>query len=307
MIITQASFFDLAKEGHQATGKLKKRARLRPWAPLQRLWPVRLTAIKTQLQNCQRAVMGLRLVEQYFPEALDQYGDLAQTTWWDILVDLANRVEDAGWFEIDWDGLNEAWAAWLEQADENGDHLATFLRYIPIRLYGFTREPAAIPLFQAEPGLYLEFFPPMELLYVLLDPTAAEISSGLRVAAELFDVESAWDELDREAAWERLHAIEAEPAAYPELARRLPVLAKWACGCIDNPILKWSFAVHYQDNGPRFAWDTDVDQARSAWQAAKPMTEHLDQWLVWCRERAENLVSLAEFLTTGKNVERLTF
>jgi hypothetical protein len=86
------------------------------------------------------------------------------------------------------------------------------------------------------------------------------------------------------------------------LARWLPVLAKWACGCIDNPILKWSFAAHYQDNGPRFAWATDVNQARSAWQKAKPMIEHLDQLLVWCRESAENLVILAEFLTTGKNL-----
>jgi hypothetical protein len=305
MIITQASFFDLAGEGHQTTGELKKPAQLRPWAPLHRLWPVRLAAVKTQLQNCQRAIIGLRLVEQYFPEALDQYGDLARTTWWDILVDLANLAEDAGWFELDWDVLNEAWAAWLEQADENGDHLATFLRYIPIRLYGFNRESAAIQLFQAEAGLHLEFFPPMELLYVLLDPAAAEISSGLLAAAELFDVESDWDELDREAAWERLYAIEADPEAYPELARWLPALARWACGCTDNPILQWSFAAHYQDNGPRFAWATDVDQARSAWQEAKPVIEQLDQLLVWCRESAENLVSLAEFLMTGNNLSAL--
>jgi hypothetical protein len=147
MIITQASFFELAREGHQATDEVKKLAQLKPWAPLQRLWPVRLTAISTQLRNCQRAIMGLRLIGQYFPEALDQYSDLSRTHWWDILVDLANQTEEAGWFQIDWEILHEAWAAWLEQADGNGDHLATFLRYIPVRLYGFNHEPAPIQLY----------------------------------------------------------------------------------------------------------------------------------------------------------------
>ena len=307
MIITQASFFDLAREGHQATGELKKLAQLRPWAPLHRLWPVRLAAVNTQLQNCKRAVMGLHLVERYFPESLNQYADLTRTHWWDILVDLTNLAENADWFKIDWDMLNEAWAAWLEQSDENGDHLATFLNYIPVRLYGFNHEPATIQLFHGEPGLYIEFFPPMELLYVLLDPTAAEISSGLLVVAEMFEVLDSWDELDREAAWERLHAIEANPEAYPEWARWLPALAKWACGRTENPILKWSFTTYYQDKGPRLAWDTDVAKARSAWQEAQPVIKQLDWLMAWCQESEENLVSLAEFLVTGKNVERFTF
>lgn len=207
-----------------------------------------------------------------------------------------------------WDLLNEAWTAWLEHPEDNGDHLATFLRYIPVRFYGFNREPASIQLFHAEMDLHIKFFPPMELLYVLLAPSGAdEISPELLTAAKLFAVESDWDEPGRGAAWERLNAIEADPESYPELARWLPALARWACGSTDNPILKWSFATYYQDNGPRFAWDTDVEKARLAWQEAKPVIEHLDLLLEWCRERAENLVILAEFLTSGKNVERLTF
>lgn len=305
MIITQASYFDFTKQRCGVRCEREQLAQLRPWAPLQRLWPVRLTAVNTQLLYCRSAAAGLRLIEKYFPEALEQYGSLAQTHWWDILVDLVNLAEDAGWFEADWDVLNEAWAAWLENIEDSDNYMTTFLSYIPIRLYGFNREPASMQLFNAEPGLFIEFFPPADLLYVLLDPAADEISSGLLAAAQLDDRLDDWNETRREAAWERLHHIELEPEAYPESVRRLPALARWACGTTDNPILKWSFNIYYEEDGERLSWETDVEKARLAWQEAKPVIEQFDRLLKWCREGTGNLVDLAEFLMEGKNVERL--
>ncbi len=304
MIITQVGYFDRA---NSLPGDEKRMdlSRLRPWAPLWRLWPVRLTAVTTQLRYCHRAITGRHLLEKYFPQALKEYGDLGQSTWWDILLDLGHRVEQAGWFELEWEVLNEAWTEWLENPGDSGDALAIFLTSIPIRLYGFNREPAAIGLFNAEPGLYLEFFPPGELLYVLLDPSAAATSSGLLVGAGLYDKWDNWNESSRAAAWARLRAIEVAPEAYPESVRWLPALARWACGTSGNPILDWSFSSYYEWNERRFSWQADVEKAMMAWQEAQPVIAQFDRLLKWCQERADNLVSLAEFLTEGKNVERL--
>lgn len=302
MIITQASYFDRVNQPGDGN---KRTDMLRPWAPLRRLWPVRLTAVNTQLRYCRWAITGLYLIEKYFPKAIDQYGDLGQSTWWDILLDLGHQAEVAGWFEIDWDILNEAWTTWLEPVTSNGDDLAAFLTYIPLRLYGFNREPATVQLFNAEPGLFIEFFPPAELLYALLDPSAAGISSGLLVGAGLSDKWDGWNELSRNAAWARLHAIEVAPETYPESARWLPVLARWACGTTGNPILDWSFSSYYEQNEKQFLWESDVEKARMAWQEAKPVIEQFDRLLQWCRKSAKNLANLAEFLMEGKNVERL--
>jgi hypothetical protein len=254
------------------------------------------------LQYCRWAVAGLGLIETYFPKALAQYGDLGQVNWWDLLVDLVNLAEDAGWFEPEWEVLNQAWVEWLENSEDSGASLATFLRDIPFKLYGFNREPASIQIFNAEPGLFIEFFPPAELLYVLLDPAADVVSSGLLVAAELYDRWDDWDEASREMVWKPLHNIEVEPEAYPESARWLPALARWACSTTDNPILKRSFSLYYGDGGERFSWKTDVDKARLTWQEAKPVIKQFDRLLKWCRESATNLVSLADFLTDSSIV-----
>ena len=101
-------------------------------------------------------------------------------------------------FEVDWVVLNDAWAGWVEEPEENGDQLAWFLHYIPVRLYGFSQQTI------------LEF-PPMELMRVLLDSSAGAVSSELLIAAELYDSLDNWTETNREAAWSRLHQIEADP------------------------------------------------------------------------------------------------
>ncbi|MBE7556815.1 MAG: hypothetical protein HS126_37710 [Anaerolineales bacterium] len=206
----------LADDRPDQAAKQPPNAQLRPWAALPRLRPVKVETLTNQLSNYERTIIGLRLVEQHFPEALADYGDLAQTGWWEILAHLNNLVEEAGWWEVNWTALNEAWAWWMEESKENGDRLAIFLTYIPVRHYGLNQDT-------------ILKFPPMELLYVLLDGSVGVASSDLLIAIELYDGIDQWDQADRDAAWARLHAIEADPGLYPEAVRWLPELARWAC------------------------------------------------------------------------------
>ena len=112
--------------------------------------------------------------------------------WWEVLAHLANLIEAEDWFPINWPILNEAWAYWMSDEEEGGDHLATFLDYVPIVLYGFDHS-----------GELLEY-PPMELLHALLSECEVEaISASLLINSEIYDNLELWGEADRQAAWER--------------------------------------------------------------------------------------------------------
>ncbi|MCQ3972392.1 MAG: hypothetical protein DPW09_02975 [Anaerolineae bacterium] len=267
-------------------------AQLRPWAALPRLRPVKVETLTTQLGNYERTITGLRLVEQHFPEALADYGDLAQTGWWELLAHLNNLVEEAGWWEVNWTALNEAWAWWMEESKENGDRLAIFLTYIPVRHYGLNQDTVLK-------------FPPMELLYVLLDGSAGVASSDLLIAIELYDGIDQWDQADRDAAWARLHAIEADPGLYPEAVRWLPELARWACHRTGNPLLDRDFDPYH--DGPWFRWaaEAEVEQTRSAWRRARPVIEQFRRLMEWYEADTSRLTVLANFLMEGMNHEQL--
>lgn len=278
-------------------------AQLRPWALLLRLRPVKVETLAGQLHTYERAIAGLRLIEQFFPAALKEYGDpsglspsgrsLSATGWWEILAHLANLIEEAGWFEIDWTSLNEAWAYWMEDPNENGDHLATFLHFIPARHYGFDQQT-------------ILDYPPMELLYVLLDGSAGAASADLLVAIELYDsIDDAWTEADRQAAWARLHAIEADPGLYPEPVRWLPELARWTCRRTGNPLLDRQFDP--AEAGPWFVWqaESDLIQVRSAWRRAGPVIAQFRRLMEWYEKDPSRLTFLANFLMEGNDDEQL--
>jgi hypothetical protein len=180
----------------------------------------------------------------------------------------------------------------MQDPRDNGDHLALFLHYLPAKHYGFNPET-------------IIHFPPMELLYVLLDGTAGAVSSDLLIAAELYDNLEAWDEQDREAAWARLHAIEADPGRYPEPVRWLPELARWACRRTGNPLLDRQFDL---TNGPWMAWRaaTDLETVKSAWRRARSVIEQFHRLTAWCEEYS-HLVALTHFLMEGTDSEQLNW
>lgn len=268
-------------------------AQLRPWSLLLRLRPVKIETLAIQLHTYERAIAGLRLIEKFFPEALKEYGNLSDTGWWEILAHLANLIEESGWFEIDWNVLNEAWACWIEAPEENGDHLATFLHFIPARHYGFDQQT-------------ILNYPPMELLYVLLDGSAGVASADLLVAIELYDgIDDDWTEADRQAAWARLHAIESDPGLYPEPVRWLPELARWTCRRTGNLLLDRPF--NPAEDGPWLVWEaeSDLEQVRSAWRRARPVIDQFRRLMAWYEADHSRLTLLANFLMEGNDYEQL--
>lgn len=273
------------------------RTQLRPWAPLHRLRPVKIETLTHQLNTYERTVTGLRLIETYFPHALADYGDLSQTGWWEILAHLNNLIEEAGWWEVNWTALNEAWAWWMEDPMENGERMALFLTTIPVRHYGLTQET-------------ILKFPPLELLYILLDGAAGVASSDLLIALEWYDAIDQWHPSDRDAVWTRLHAIEANPGPYPETVRWLPELARWACRRTGNHLLDLEGTIRWGDpnqDGSWLRWTSalEVEQTRSAWRRARPVIDQFRRLMTWYEADPNRLSLLADFLMEGINYDHL--
>jgi len=265
---------------------------LKPWAILKRLRPVKLETLGRFVSNYHRLNLALKLIEKHFPEELKVYDDVSKASWWEVLAHLANLIERVEWFEVNWGALNEAWAWWMESDDEDGEHLAVFLEYIPVTLYGFTE------------GENIFEFPPMELLHALL-ATQCEIktvSAQLLIDAEIYDeLDEVWGETERERAWALLREIEADPGRYPEPVRWLPELARWACHCTGNVILDRHFDP-YQD-GPWFTWAADLEEVKQAWRRAQPVIQAFHRVMQWSEADSTNIAELANFIMQGGNID----
>lgn len=267
---------------------------LRPWAVLERLRPAKLVAFHLRLREYERLSLGLNLLQHHFPAALVDYDDLSGKGWWECLAHLANLVEEAGWFEINWPVLNEAWSYWMNEPDEEqGDHLAVFLHYLPVVLYGFTD------------GESLFEFPPIELLHTLLARCEIQaVSSQLLVETELYDNLEQWDETDRDSAWKLLEQIEADPGRYAEPVRWLPELARWACHRTGNVMLDQHFDPY--GDGPWLTWrESDLLQIKTAWRRARPVIDVFHRLMHWYETDTSNLMKLADFLMNGGNCNEL--
>ena len=267
---------------------------LRPWTLLKRLRPVKVAAVHRRLREVERLSLGLGLLRRHFPAALAEYGDLKETGWWQVLAHLANLVEEAGWFEINWPVLNDAWALWMSDSEEEeGDHLAVYLHYVPVTLYGFSDRES---LFE---------FPPMELLHALLAECEIQaVSSELLIQAELYDGLENWSRQDRAAAWQLLGEVESDPGRYPEPVRWLPELARWACHRTGNVMLDRHFDPY--DQGPWFTWrEPDLEQLRTAWRRAKPVITAFERLLAWYETDPGKLYHLASYLMKGASCEPL--
>jgi hypothetical protein len=276
-------------------------ARLSPRAIVKRLRPIRLVTINHYLGHYARLITALNLLERHFPYAVENAAMVVKVDpkgetglgWWEVLAKVVNLAADRNWFAINWEALNEGWAWWVEQGD-NGDHLAVFLTYIPVKLYGFVGEA----LFEC---------PPMELLHVLLAP-ATEVNAvsiplleQARIDEELDEI---WLEADRQRAWALLDTIENNPDQYPEAVRWLPELARWACRRTGNVILDRQFSP-YRD-GPWFGWD-ELPEVQRAWQRAEPVIHALDWVQTWAEADPANLAALARFLMRGSSTEPLNW
>jgi hypothetical protein len=271
--------------------------RLKPWAALHRLRPIRTAALAGHLREYSRTVSAVRLLAQHVPAALAAYPDLSgRPLWWDLLADLINSAEELDWFEADWELLNLAWAGWMEGAEagdeSDGNKMAAFLRHIPVKLYGLT------------PGAVLAS-PPIELFHALLSDQVQAVSAELLIALEIYDThfEDVWSAPERTQAWQRLQAIEADPGRFPEPVRWLPELARWACHTTGNPLLDLALPpqLHLDSDWPPvpFTWD-DLETVRVAWRRAKPVIAQLERLETWLKNDESRFIRLFEFFKEGK-------
>src|SRR5512137_2760662 len=254
---------------------------LKPWALPARLRPATLQAAAVRrTQSYHRLARALRLVETHFPGQTAAYHDLAGVAgWWVVLAGLLNRVEAEDWFEVNWPALNQAWNyLQAKSQSDHGDRLATYLDYMPVRLYGFG------------PARSIHDFPPLELLRVLLHQDPEAVRTDLEAVIKL-DLDH-WTVEDRAAAWDRLYAIDTDPGRYPEPARWLPELARWACGATGNVILDQPFDPQRQ--GPWYAWDL-ATSFQIAWRRARPVIRQSERLLAWSQDTT-NLITLTRFL-----------
>jgi hypothetical protein len=260
---------------------------LNPQALLQRLRPLRLSAIARFLNEYDRYNLGHRLVDSLFPGRMQTW---TGANWREVLHYLVCLVEEFDWFAVDWAALNEAYHYWLEMYDEDeaDGPLASFLHYIPVKLYGFTPED----FYDSENRVY-------ELFWLLLKPDVTPAGAEVLIEAELYDLLAEWTDQDRAAVWQRLEGIEADPGQYPEPVQALPPVARWVCGRSGNFILDQYFDP--DRDGPWFSWEEDVDRVRDAWQRAKPVLAYGYRLEQWYQNDPSNLSKLAQFLMEGTN------
>ncbi len=262
----------------------------RPGVLLRRLRPVGLAAVVRQMQHYSRTVRAAQLMETHFPDGLAAYRPVLEVGWWEVLIDLGHKIEEDGWFELDWELLDLAWAGWMEDRENDaGDALARFLEYIPVQLYGLT-------------GAHYRQYPAMEMGHILLAETPAiKPSPHLLAAAELYNRLDKWRRSNRAAAWERLQAIEVDPGRYPEPVRWLPELARWAVKRTGNFILDRSFD---PNSGPWVPW-TDIEQVKVAWRRAGPVIEQFHRLNQWVTADESRLTLLAYALMEGNHYDKL--
>jgi hypothetical protein len=260
---------------------------LKPWATLQRFRPLKVGTVQRYLGDQLRLCTAFRRLRQCFPEAMDQYQAISGLGWWEVLAELVNRVEAADWFGVNWALLNQAWAYWMEDETEAGQQLATFLDYLPLTLFGFSRQE-----------LYDQA--PLELLHALLSAEEIEaVSANLLIDSQIFDSLSDWTGADRQAAWARLDLIETEPDRYPKPICWLPELARWVCDCSGNFILDHQFDPYQPDAASWVRWDdlATLETIKADWPHAQTTISKLEPLLAWYEaDPVANLGQLARFL-----------
>ena len=275
--------------GTEPAARLLSARPLRPAVVLARYRPLRLSTLARRLTGQSRLARALARLRQFFPEALAEYGPVSELLWYAVLADLLYRIEAEDWFALDWDRLNQAWAQELEAAgDPRFDRLALHLDYVPLRLFGVSTGEIS----RARCPVTLEL-----LRAMLIESEVPVITAELAFHGDLYRRLSSWRSPERQAAWQRLALIEADPGLYPGLIAHLPELARWACGLSGNPLLDRT--IEPDRPGTWVSWDDQaaLDRFKAAWPQAKSRLVWGDQLEAWAQADESNLAQLVDFLT----------
>lgn len=266
-------------------------ALIKPQALLWRLRPLQMAVAVRQLRHAARLARALEMLRTFFPERLEAEFErgFAHCSDWHLPLGVFYRqVEEQGWFPVNWELLDEAWAHWMQQEDDHGDHLAVWLSHIPVQMFGFSD------------GERIFEYPPLELLRALLDENVEAVSSELLIESELYDTLNEWHPSDRRRAWQKLDRIDRDPGRHPPGARFLPALARWACGRTGNVLLDRHFDPY--NHGPWFPWAEREPLCR-LWRRAAPSVAALERLMAWYQTDQTRLTLLTNFLINGGSTD----
>lgn len=262
------------------------------------------------LQGCSRQQLVLKLIHQVFPEKFqiiyqaDELSSHLKTRWVDMLSDFLSWIVQADLVPIDTSMVDDVYRCWMETGEaEDLDQLAEFLKFIPLKTYGFTGEENA------------RNFPAMFLLhYLLAEPTVCaklncrlcqwkigivnEEIPEIQLDEDVMDRLADWTELDRQTALLRLQYIQDHPEQWPEPIRHLPMLGSWAAHLTGNLLLDKEISLF--DEGGCFTWD-EMDWVYKLSRQAQPQIQLLkgrvSNWLA--TDCSDKLNSLARFVANG--------
>ena len=247
---------------------------------------------------------AMSLVAHYFPDKLDETQQVESWLFPDWAMKLQfflKQVEDAGWFDIDWDLLNYL-AEWAQNDEAEGDdssdpdwmplglcYMAEYLDGIPVKTFGFNPESPADDIGQ---------YPPLALLEAILSAEKQYRFTGYSLDFDVFEQlppDLAADQLEQ--AWKRIDDLGTgleQPLCW------LPEMARFACDRTGNAVLDQQTDITMDLWPTQWSWTDDLDLIREQWTEAQPTLTRVKQFLEWA-EGEEQLDRILKIVTEWLN------
>ncbi len=280
------------------TGTRSPTGFLRPGLALARLGRKNGLVVQTQTTRWRRLGRAGDLIRTHFPEKPVVRANGWMPEWLAILNQFLIYVEEAGWFEWDYDILNEFYemaqndSPPLEEVDGPDwwepaglAECAQPLDIIPVRTFGFTIDDWS---WKGDIGRH----PPLALLDGLLGEGQwlfSEADLDFSIFDKLPPITSAKDR------WRRLNTLDTTSLSEPLCW--LPEMARYACGQTGNIIMdtprtdiNWMTDWYHWDN------PTDLAFIRQQWAETKVIRGRIQMFLEWCEgeEQLEIILKLVE-------------
>ena len=235
---------------------------LTPLAALTRLRPVTLDTLIQRTARLYYRIKAMALLKRFFPQEVSKIKP--KHNWLEIFGHFLNLLEKKGWFEVDWQTINDIECSWNQTGEAFYEHyLAEFLDAIPVRVYGLTEsdqdEYSALWILKTLLDVHTNIDPDFLIRYELYDA--------------LDDVFSKVEILDR--------VREADYSHLPEPLCRLAEVCEIVAGQTGNELLDTTLDITDWDMS-RYLWERDLDRVKELYKDAKIRIEHhLEAFKEW--------------------------
>lgn len=249
---------------------------LKPASLLRRFRPVRLEICAQALDDFSRRARVFGLMRRHFPDGMS--GWEAMDYWFERYCDFLRCVQDADWFEVDWNLLEMYETHWMEYGDDENTGFDTCREYLigmPVHCFGWGEVMSEVE-FGDPPSIHDH--PALELLrYLLIGADGRETSGDLdNLLAEV-----GFEETDFDSSDETLDRLARRTKRLKPPWRWLPEMARFAADMSDNIILDTTVDIH--DPWPtQWTWDKDLEMIRAAWQKARPVVGRFREFTNRC-------------------------